>query len=153
MPDSVAFWVAVGALVVAALSLLLSIRLAFRLRRIGRRRPSAGGDGTDLLAEIERVDALDAQLAGVAGRLEATEANGRRAMQRFGIVRYNPFEDTGSNQSFALAVLDAQGDGFVLTSQHSRQQTRVFLKAIAGGRSETAMSDEEAEAIRRATAR
>ncbi len=101
--------------------------------------------------EPARVDAIAAQLDGVARRLEAEEGAGRRSIRRVGIVRYNPFEDTGSNQSFVLAMLDAQGDGFVLSSLHSRQQTRVFLKQVAGGKAETALSAEENEAIRRAS--
>jgi len=71
-------------------------------------------------------------------------------MQRVGVVRYNPFADTGSNQSFVLALLDAHGNGFVLSSLHSRQATRVFLKSLSAGRAETPLSTEESEAIRRA---
>jgi hypothetical protein len=72
-------------------------------------------------------------------------------VQRVGIVRYNPFEDTGSNQSFVLAMLDAEGDGFVMSSLHSRQQTRVFVKQLAHGKADTALSKEENEAIRLAS--
>ena len=53
------------------------------------------------------------------------EGVGRRSIQRVGIVRYNPFEDTGGNQSFALALTDAKGDGFVISSLHTRTGTRV----------------------------
>jgi hypothetical protein len=67
-------------------------------------------------------------------------------------VRFNPFEDTGGNQSFALAVIDARGDGFVVSSLHARAGTRVYGKAITGGRSEAALSAEEAEALRLALA-
>lgn len=125
--------------------------LLLRLRRLsssGTARRLTWDPGRD---ESERVTAIAAQLDALARRVEAGEVQGQRAIQRIGVVRYNPFEDTGSNQSFALAVLDARGDGFVLLSMHSRQQTRVFLKAVAAGRTETAASEEEAEAIRRAT--
>ena len=76
----------------------------------------------------------------------------RKAVQRVGLVRFNPFEDTGGNQSFALAMLDQHGDGFVVSSLHARAATRVYGKAIAGGRSEAALSEEEAEALRLALA-
>ena len=68
------------------------------------------------------------------------------------MVRFNPFEDTGGNQSFALAILDAQGNGFVVSSLHSRGGTRVYGKTVAGGKAETALSHEEAEALRLALA-
>lgn len=105
----------------------------------------AGGADTGRLTELEST------LAALARRLEAAEARGERSLQRIGVVRYNPFPDTGSNQSFVLAVLDARGDGFVMSSLHSRQQTRVFLKSVAAGKSESALSDEETEAIKRAS--
>ena len=80
------------------------------------------------------------------------EASGRRAVQRVGLVRFNPFEDTGGNQSFALAMTDANGDGVVVSSLHARAGTRVYGKAVVAGRSDAALSDEEAEALRLALA-
>ena len=74
------------------------------------------------------------------------------SVQQVGIVRYNPFADTGGQQSFALALLDGRGNGFVVSSLHSRQATRLYLKQVAGGRSEVALSEEETEALRRAAA-
>lgn len=104
----------------------------------------------DPTIDSERIDGLAAQLADISRRLSGAETQGQRAIQRVGVVRFNPFADTGSNQSFVLAILDARGDGFVLSSMHSRQQTRVFLKSVVAGKAETALSEEESEAIRRA---
>ena len=144
-------WIALAAVAVAALSLLVSLFVAARTRR-PRGRPLINertrGRGSE--SDSQRIDSLATRIEAVGGRLEAAETKGLRAIQRVGIVRYNPFEDTGSNQSFVLAILDAHGDGFVLSSQHSRQATRVFLKQITNGKAETALSEEEAEAIRRA---
>jgi hypothetical protein len=80
------------------------------------------------------------------------EANGRKAVQRIGLVRYNPFEETGGNQSFALAMTDANGDGVVISSLHARAGTRLYAKSVVAGRSDAALSAEEAEAIRIALA-
>jgi uncharacterized protein DUF4446 len=133
-------------------SLLLSGFLLLRMRRAGASataRRLSWDPGRD---DSERLAAIGSQLDALVRRVDVAEIQSQRAIQRIGVVRYNPFEDTGSNQSFALAVLDARGDGFVLLSMHSRQQTRVFLKPVAAGRTETAVSEEEAEAIRRASA-
>ncbi|HUR16379.1 MAG TPA: DUF4446 family protein, partial [Candidatus Limnocylindrales bacterium] len=112
-----------------------------------------GGGAVVARVDSERLERFDQELRDLARRLEAAEARGERSLHRIGVVRYNPFPDTGSNQSFVLAVLDAKSDGFVMSSLHSRQQTRVFLKALAAGRSDSALSKEETEAIDRATAR
>ncbi len=102
-------------------------------------------------AHLERVHTVARQLDDVASRTAVLESASRRAFSRVGLVRYNPFEETGGNQSFALALLDANGDGWVLSSLHARSGTRVYAKAISGGRSDAALSDEEAAAIRQAT--
>ena len=130
---------------------MISIFVAARGRSgEGRPRPGSAAvyEGTGV--EPARVDAIASQLDATARRVEAEEVAGLRSIRRVGIVRYNPFEDTGSNQSFVLAMLDSQGDGFVMSSLHSRQQTRVFLKQLVKGKADTTLSQEENEAIRRA---
>jgi hypothetical protein len=131
--------------------LVISVVAARGQRSGARPRTGSGAVYNSPGWEPARADALASQLDDVARRLDAEEALGKRSIQRVGIVRYNPFEDTGSNQSFVLAMLDANGDGFVLSSLHSRQQTRVFLKQLVKGTADAALSQEENEAIRRAT--
>jgi len=136
----------------AALSLLLSLFAVLRSRSSARRAAGAANvPRVDRGEDAMRIDLLSSQLDAIATRMAAAEAQGTLSLQKVGVVRYNPFEDTGSNQSFALAMLDATGNGFVLSSLHSRQQTRVFLKQVTGGKADTALSDEEAQAIRQAT--
>lgn len=96
--------------------------------------------------------AVARELDELSARSAVLESAGRRAIQRVGLVRFNPFEDTGGNQSFALALTDAAGNGFVISSLHSRTGTRLYAKAIADGRSDGALSEEENEALRRALA-
>jgi Protein of unknown function (DUF4446) len=150
---------AVVALAVATLLLLLLVLwLVRRTRRLGRRLDALtrGQDDRDLAgvldAHLDKVFAVSAEVDELTVRTAVAEANLRRSFQRVGLVRFNPFEDTGGNQSFALALLDANGDGLVLSSLHSRTGTRVYAKAIAGGKSEGALSEEEAQAVRDAMA-
>jgi hypothetical protein len=130
-------------------------------RRIGRlgRRISALTRGTDersleaiLEAHLTRVHEAVRDLEDVEARTTLLERDLKRAYSRVGLVRFNPFEDTGGNQSFALALLDAAGNGFVVSSLHARNMTRVYAKAVTGGKAEAALSAEEAEALRVATA-
>lgn len=147
------------ALGIACLALLVAvILLARRTSRLDRRLQGVtrGSDGQSLEAildaHLDKVYAVARELDDLAARAAVLEAAQRRAFQRIGLVRFNPFEDTGGNQSFALAVLDARGDGFVVSSLHARAGTRVYGKAITSGRSESALSAEEAEALRLALA-
>lgn len=148
--------VAFVALMVALLALVLSLWLVLRTRRLARLgsfRPQMPADLQSALErEVERVDGLTLQVQDARDRLPGVERRAAASIQHVGIVRYNPFADTGGQQSFAVAMLDSRGNGFVISSLHSRQATRVYLKQIAGSRSEATLSDEESEAIRRALA-
>lgn len=70
-------------------------------------------------------------------------------LKKVGFIRFNPFADTGGNQSFCVAILDGHDSGIVISSLHSRDQTRVYAKAITAGKAEgQALSKDEKEAIR-----
>ena len=92
-------------------------------------------EGT-LETHVDRIYAVAHDLDAIEARTAILEGAQRRAFQRIGLVRFNPFEDTGGNQSFAVALLDATGDGFVLSSLHARAGTRVYAKTVAAGRAE-----------------
>ena len=72
------------------------------------------------------------------------------SIQKIGVVRFNPFKDTGGNQSFAIAILDSNNNGFILSSLYSRGGTRVYAKPIKNAVSSYHLSKEEEEAIKKA---
>jgi hypothetical protein len=94
---------------------------------------------------VDRVAALNQLCLNVQNELNGT-------IQKVGIVRFNPFNDVGSDQSFALALLNAKGTGIVLSSLFSRTSTRMFAKAIVEAKSPYPLTDEEREAIEQAMA-
>ena len=78
------------------------------------------------------------------------EAN-RGHLQRIGFKRFNPFTNTGGNQSFSLCLLDENGDGIMISSLHSRESTRIYAKPINKGKSAgTSLSAEEKQALKQA---
>jgi len=135
------------------------VGLIRRVRRLGARLESItqGSDEQSLEAvlgsHLDRVRQVVKDVDVVAARAAVIERDLRSTFGRIGLVRFNPFEDTGGNQSFALALLDGRGDGFVVSSLHARAGTRVYAKAISNGASEGALSDEEGEALRQALAK
>lgn len=141
--------VLVGALAVAT---ALLYRSQTMLRRRLRRLLSDGeGVGLDAIAaDLEKVDRLGERVDALNALQRDLERTGQRAIQRVGVVRFNPFTDTGGDQSFAIALLDALGNGLVVSSLHGRADTRVFAKQVRGGRSKHQLSTEEEDAIRQA---
>ncbi len=77
---------------------------------------------------------------------------GKTYLQKIGLVRFNPFSDTGGDQSFSLALLDGQESGIIMTSLYARTGVRWYIKTIKKGKGlEHDLSKEEAEALKRAT--
>ena len=72
------------------------------------------------------------------------------SVQKVGVIRFNPFRDTGGDQSFCIAFLNAQNNGFTLSSLFTREGTRIYTKPIANGSSNYPLTEEEKEVIKKA---
>lgn len=93
---------------------------------------------------------LEAVLGEIKG-LEEFKKQSLSYVQKMALKRYNPYQDTGGDQSFSVALLDGKGDGTVITSLHSRTATRVFAKpVVAGKESRVSFSEEEKEVVKEA---
>jgi hypothetical protein len=67
------------------------------------------------------------------------------------LIRFNPFNDIGGDQSFVLALLDENNNGFVLTSLHNRENTRIYAKSVKNGEGDNiTLSSDEKSAILKA---
>jgi len=71
-------------------------------------------------------------------------------IRRVGLVRYNPFSDAGGDQSFALALLDEQKNGVIISSLYGREVNRMYAKPIEQGNSKYQLTGEEKKAIEEA---
>ena len=72
------------------------------------------------------------------------------SIQKIALVRFNPFSEVGGDQSFSIALLDANNDGLVITSLYTRGGNRVYGKPIKNGQSKYQLSEEENRAIEKA---
>lgn len=72
----------------------------------------------------------------------------RLNLQRVGLVKFNPFRESGGDHSFSLALLDGNKNGIIITSLHTRERTRVYLKEVVSGESNVNLSEEEQKALK-----
>lgn len=140
---------------VAGLATWIAI-LHRRFARLSKQyaRLMIGTDGANLEeALVRHVDQVRAALETVSAletRTGRAERTLKHALQWIGMIRYNPFRNTGGAQSFALAIVDGRGNGVVLSSLHSRENTRVYAKPLHNWVSPHALTEEEEQAIERA---
>ncbi len=100
-----------------------------------------------LLKEEENKNKNIAELFSYVKKMEKEESS---HIQKIGIVRYNPFNETGGDHSFSLALMNGEDEGFVITGLHTRERTRIYLKPIKEGKGELTLSLEEKKAIEKA---
>jgi hypothetical protein len=142
--------VAAGVLVLVLLGVTLYLFLQLRRMRRGQRL-LLGADQQDLveyavglLARVEhvegRADAVERGLAQVTGRLDGV-------VQRWALLRYDALDGAGGRQSLSLALLDAGGNGVVLTAIQDREYARIYVKQVAAGESDVELSPEERRAL------
>jgi hypothetical protein len=154
--------VALGAAAVAVVALLLVLVLLVRLRRLRAAQIAVLGPGgrEDLVSHAaglhEAFDALHERVEEVAARLEdrmgAAEARLDGTIAYRALVRYDAYGELSGRQSSSLALLDAAGDGVVLSCITHRDTARLYTKSVHAGRGEHELSPEEDEAIRLALA-
>ena len=149
-------------IVVLVLSLILLVSIAVfvmasaRARRLEKRYRALLGGAEDrnvevlLLDYIARTDSLSAQLEQTQSELIDLGNVCQQHVQKVGILRYNAFDDVGGEQSFSVALLDANATGIVISGLCGREETRVYAKPVKAGRSTHNLSDEEITAIARA---
>ena len=154
--DLLGFVLAATALVIAVLAVALVMRRdrsAVTLAPGGARTAELERRLLQLGQRLEVVEAdVDAQRSedGAAHPTRSTFRTAGVAISHIGLVRFDAFDDTGGAQSFALALIDDDGDGIVLSSLHSRQTTRLYVKSIRRGVADAPLSDEEVQAMKNA---
>ncbi len=112
------------------------------------------GDGNNIEEDLEnymyRVERVEKQNAEIRGLINTIDTNMENCIQKIGIVRYNAFKDTGSDLSFALAMLDEKNNGVVLNGIYSREMSNIYAKPVENGKSTYTISEEEQQAIQKA---
>lgn len=112
------------------------------------------GNGKNLEEDLEnfmyKVDRVEKQNAEITNFCKNLDEDISKCIQKIGIVRYSAFKDTGSDLSFAVALLDEKNNGVVFNGIYSREMSNIYAKPIENGNSKYTLSSEEVEAIEKA---
>jgi hypothetical protein len=146
----------IGLVLLSFILLICCISLFSKIAKIKKSKNAKLAEGsvgdivdciTDQASSITKIEAslqeLTARQSSLSNVLEG-------CTQNVGMVRFNAFEDVGGEQSFAMAMLDANKNGVIISSIYGRQDTRLYAKAINAGESERTLSEEERNALLKA---
>ena len=139
----------VAILALAGLVVRLTLQLRSAVRRYTTLTTGVQGETLDKIwdARASQVLRHDEQLEQLSRQLTDLRHS---SVQHVGLVRFNPFGDVGGDQSFAVALLDGDHNGVILSSIFSRAGVRTYAKFVQAGASPSSLSDEEEAAIAQA---
>ncbi len=130
---------------------LLAAWLGFtewRLKKLFRGKKA--GDLEAVLQDLgEELKKLNLSREKTDVYLKEVEERLKKSLKQVGVVRFNPFGEAGSNQSFSIAFLNECGNGAVISALYTRDNIKIYAKPVQNYKSEYALSKEENEAVKR----
>ena len=143
-----------GIVIVLLLAFLILLWKVISLNKRYKKFMVKLGEGKDIQEDLEnymyRVERVEKQNAEILNQINGLDKDLEGCIQKVGILRYSAFQDTGSDLSFTLALLDEHDDGVVFNGIYSREMSNIYAKPIEKGESRYTLSPEEKEAIKRA---
>ena len=88
------------------------------------------------------------EIKNIWSEFKEFQTSSKLNISRIGLIKYNPFKETGGNNSFSLVLLDGNKNGIIITSLHTRERTRLYLKEVKLGKSKIELSEDEAKALK-----
>ena len=107
------------------------------------------GNNIDIMLReyIEKVDKVEEKNNDIVRFCERLDKEISLSIKKIGMIRYSAFKDTGSDLSFALALLNDKEDGVILNGIYSREMSNIYAKQVKNGKTSNKLSDEEIEAL------
>jgi len=147
MNTNILIYIISGAVVINLVWILI---LELRLKRM-----FAGTKAKNLEEMIvlvgKKINKIEESQSSIDSHLSTIDTRLNKSIRNIETIRFNPFVDAGSNQSFAIALMNDEGNGVVMSSLYARDRMSVFAKPIVKGKSEFELSTEEKEVLTKAT--
>lgn len=143
-------------MVLVLILIVIILNMSLGLHRLKRKYTMfmKGSDGQSLervfAQKIKEFDRLSAANDDNYMKIQSLQKKMEKALTKYGIVKYDAFDDVGGKLSFALAMLDKNNTGFILNAIHSRDNCFFYIKEIVNGESYILLSSEEMDALRQA---
>lgn len=127
----------------------LSVIFFLMARYLNNLTRGTKGEGLKkILDNIFKVQSSNIEsVSKLSKELKRLDEEGSSHIQKVGVVRFNPFKETGGDHSFSVAVMDKENSGFIFTGIHTRERTRLYIKEVKKGKSQIELSEEEKKAF------
>lgn len=137
-------------LVLFIILLISNLRLKSKYRKFIKKLGNGNDIEADLTNYMNGVEKVEKQNEQILQYCQNLDDDMTKCVQKIGIYRYNAYQNTGSNLSFAVSLLDENNSGVVFNGIYSSEMSNIYAKPVKNGKSEYALSEEEEESIKRA---
>lgn len=143
-------------MVLVLILIVIILNTSLEIHRLSRKYSSfmRDSDGQSLerafAQKFKEVDRLSMATERNYENLQKIEKQIGKTLTKYGIVKYDAFDDVGGKLSFALTLLDEKNTGFILNAIHSRDNCFLYIKEIVRGESYILLSSEEMDSLRQA---
>lgn len=141
-------------ILIALLLWLLGLSIVFYRLYVHYRKIAKKSHDGSLVSAIDKLIKLEEEnskaVVEIKKELIRLDEAAALPIQKMGMARFNPFDETGGDQSFCVCLLNRENDGFVLTALHTRDRTRVYTKPVKSGKSIYDLSREEEKVLKEA---
>lgn len=146
--------IAAGVILVITYAIIINMWMELSYVKSRYRKMMAGVEGGNLermIADhIELAESISSDRKDFRKDIERLDAQLAKAITRVGVVRFDAFDDVGSDLSYCVALLDGGNNGVIISSIFGREEARTYVKPIVGGESTYKLTREEEQALREA---
>ena len=146
-------YIIIGLVVLSIVFLIISIVNSAKCSSLKKKYNAfmQGKDGKsledDILFRLEQIDELIESNAANERNIDLIFKRLQKTFQKYGMVKYDAFDEMGGKLSFTLAMLNEKNDGYVLNVVHSREGCFSYVKEVIAGNPILSLSPEEQEAL------
>lgn len=135
-----------SAIIILLLIWVIAVERRLKKFFIGKNAQSLESLMVDISKQVENLKNTQVE---INKHLVTVDSRLNKSIRKVETLRFNPFLDAGSNQSFAISFLNDEGDGVIISSLYARDRMSIFAKPITSGKSEFELSTEEKEVLKK----
>ncbi len=150
LENTLVLWGAIVFLLIIIIYLLVTIN-NIKSRQESLMRGSNGASLEEIITKnVSDIKSIKENIANIEKDIRDVNARLQKAFAKFGAMRFSAFDNVGGDQSFALALLDADDNGVIISSLKGRDGANVYLKTVENGNADISLMSEEITVLKEA---
>ena len=150
LENTLVLWGAIVFLLIIIIYLLVALN-DIKTRQSNMMRGASGASLEEIITKnVADIKSIKENITNIEKDIRDLNARLQKAFAKFGAMRFSAFDNVGGDQSFALALLDAEDNGVIISSLKGRDGANVYLKTVENGNADISLMSEEITVLKEA---